>query len=99
MKQVVFSLRVLVESLRRKRCEALLRKGYARVRERDFDSALEIAAKLESQRFSGAFEIAALAHAGKGDLDAAVAVLRRGVEVVGLIRFDGQCDYAACLSR
>ena len=72
---------MFVESLRRKRCEALLRRGYARVRERAFDSALEIAAQLESQRFSGAFEIAALAHAGKGDLDAAVAVLRRGVEV------------------
>jgi len=72
---------VLVESLRRKRCEALLRKGYARVREREFDSALEIAAQLESQRFSRAFEIAALAQAGKGDLDAAVAALQRGVEV------------------
>jgi Flp pilus assembly protein TadD len=52
------------------------------VREREFDAALEIATELEAHRYSGSFEIAALAHAGKGDLEAAVAVLRRGVATV-----------------
>jgi Flp pilus assembly protein TadD len=69
----------VLDALRRKRCESLLEKGYARVREGEFDAALEIATQLEKQRYSGCFEIAALAHAGKGELEAAVTVLRRGV--------------------
>lgn len=70
---------VLLDVLRRKRCESLLQKGYALVRGGDFDAALEVAGQLEEQRHTGGFEIAALAHAGRGDVEAAVAVLRRGV--------------------
>jgi tetratricopeptide (TPR) repeat protein len=77
----VYSSEVVVDVLRRKRCESLLQKGYARIREGQFDTALEIATQLEEQRHTGSFEIAALAHAGKGELETAVTILQRGVEV------------------
>ena len=70
---------MFVDVLRRKRCESLLQKGYALIRDGEFDAALEVAGQLEKHRHTGGFEIAALAHAGKGELETAVAVLRRGV--------------------
>ena len=50
------------------------------MREEEFDQALKIASRLEKLRYSAAFEIGALAHAGQGNLTEAVALLERGVE-------------------
>lgn len=72
---------MLDDALRRKRCESLLEKGRALIEEGEFDAALEIAAELEELGNCGGFELAALAQAGKGDLEAAVATLQRGVAV------------------
>ena len=47
----------------------------------EWDDALAIAAELEEQRYSGAFELAGLAHTAKGDRDAAISTLQRGVKV------------------
>jgi tetratricopeptide (TPR) repeat protein len=70
----------LFESLQRRRVEKLSQKGYELIDEEEFDRALAVAEDLERLRYSAAFEIAALAHEGKGDLAAAVRALERGVE-------------------
>ncbi|HEX6902694.1 MAG TPA: hypothetical protein VF789_23450 [Thermoanaerobaculia bacterium] len=70
----------LFEGLQRRRVEKLSQKGYELIDAEEFDRALEVAEELERLRYSAAFEIAALAHAGKGDLAAAVRALERGVE-------------------
>ena len=87
----------MLDALRRKRCESLDRKGRDRIREGEFDEALDIAAQLESLRYSGAFEIAALAHVGRGELESAVSVLRRGVAVAPDVWLDWQL-LGNCLS-
>jgi tetratricopeptide (TPR) repeat protein len=65
--------------LRSKRAERLVAEGYACVAARDWDGALGVADRLEALKHSGAFEIGALAHAGKGDVEEAVRVLETGV--------------------
>jgi tetratricopeptide (TPR) repeat protein len=59
--------------------EQLSDRGFALLELREWDEALAVARELEERRFSAAFDIAAQAHAGLGDLEAAVAVLERGV--------------------
>lgn len=71
----------LFDGIQRRRIEKLSRKGYELIDAEEFDRALEVAEELERLRYSAAFEIAALAHAGKGDLAAAVRALERGVEI------------------
>lgn len=58
-----------------------MKQGYEHLQEEEFEEALEVATELEELRFTAAFEIAALAHDGLGDLEAAVGALHRGVEV------------------
>ena len=71
----------LFDGIQQRRVEKLTQKGYELIDEEEFDRALEIAEELERLRNSAAFEIAALAHAGKGDLAAAARTLERGVEI------------------
>lgn len=61
--------------------EQLTKEVYALLREGKNDEALRVAATLEERCYSSCFEIEAIAHAAKGDLDAAVAVLERGTEL------------------
>lgn len=61
--------------------EELFEKGLFLVEEGDVAGALDVAADLERRSFSGAFELAARAHFATGDLDAAIDVLERGVDV------------------
>lgn len=70
----------LLDNIKKRRADKLLERGYALLDEAKFDEALEIADQLREQRSSGAFEIGALGHAGKGDLETAVRVLEDGVE-------------------
>ncbi len=62
-----------------KNAEILADKGFAYLRDGDYDEALMIAKKLEELRYTAAFDIAAQAHAGLGNLEKAVEVLERGV--------------------
>lgn len=69
-----------VLDFQKSRAERLADEGYRCIREGDDSRALEIAAQLEELASSTAFEIAALAHHERDDLEAAVRVLERGVE-------------------
>ncbi len=71
----------LFDGIQQRRIEKLSQKGYELIDAEEFDRALEVAEELERLRYSAAFEIAALAHAGQGDLAAAVRALERGVEI------------------
>jgi tetratricopeptide (TPR) repeat protein len=62
------------------RTEALMDRGYEHLDEEEFEEALEVARELERLQFTAAFEIAALAYDGMGDIDGAVRILHRGVE-------------------
>ena len=66
---------------KRKRVEQLSERGYACLRQRQYQSALRIAKRLERLRYSAAFEIAGLAYAGLDDLPSAVKTLERGVDL------------------
>lgn len=57
----------------------LTRQGYSLIDSREFDEALEVSDRLRGMRYSSAFEIAALAHAGRGEIELAVQVLEEGV--------------------
>lgn len=70
----------IFDDFRRKRTEKLAEKGFSLVEEGKYDQALNIASELEQLQYSAAFEIAALAYAGKEDLPSAVRVLEEGVE-------------------
>lgn len=70
----------LFDDFKRRRAEKLAEKGYELVEDEEFDQALIVAAELDRLQYSAGFEIAALAHAGKGDIPAAVRVLEDGVE-------------------
>jgi tetratricopeptide (TPR) repeat protein len=65
----------------RRRSEKLAEEGYQRLDDGEPEAALKVAAELEELRYTAAFEIASLAHAQLGDLAAAVATLRRGVDL------------------
>ena len=62
------------------RIEALMNQGFDHLEQDEYEEALEVAQQLEEMQFTGAFEIAALAHDGMDDVDEAVRVLHRGVE-------------------
>jgi tetratricopeptide (TPR) repeat protein len=62
-----------------RKSEKLAAKGYKHLEEGDVQAALTVAAELEIRHYTAAFEIAALAHAQLGELEAAVATLERGV--------------------
>jgi tetratricopeptide (TPR) repeat protein len=64
-----------------RKAETLAEAGYQCLRHGDAAGALKIANELEELQCATAFEIAALAHAQLGDLQAAVAVLRTGLEL------------------
>jgi tetratricopeptide (TPR) repeat protein len=70
---------MVVDDERRKRSEELADTGFALIREGNYEEALGIAGELEELRFSAAFDIAAQAHSGLGDLQKAVETLERGV--------------------
>ena len=70
----------LVDNLKKRRAEKLLERGHALLREARLDEALEVSDRLRELRNSGAFEIGAMAHAAKGDLEGAVRVLEEGLE-------------------
>jgi tetratricopeptide (TPR) repeat protein len=65
----------------RRKTEKLVEAGYQHLQEGNAEAALKVAEELESLRFTATFEIAALAHFQLGDIEAAVAVLKRGVKV------------------
>jgi tetratricopeptide (TPR) repeat protein len=67
------------DEARRKRVESLAEKGFQLLRDGEYDAALAVAKQLRKARFTAAFEVAALAHAGKRDLPAAIAILEEGV--------------------
>jgi tetratricopeptide (TPR) repeat protein len=60
--------------------EVLSDQGFAYLSIREWDEALKVAKELEERRFSAAYDIAAQAHAGLGDVEEAIRVLERGVE-------------------
>jgi tetratricopeptide (TPR) repeat protein len=68
-------------SLERRRVAKLWEEGRVHLQQQEFEKALEIARRLESERFSGAFDLAAQALAGLDRLSEAIATLERGVRV------------------
>jgi tetratricopeptide (TPR) repeat protein len=71
----------LRDFLRRRRAEALTRRGYHAIRSRAYDDAIATARRLRDLGYSSAFEIEALAHAEQGDLTRAISVLEDGVRI------------------
>src|SRR5262245_38065397 len=67
------------DDFQRRRSEQLDKEARELLADDDFEGALRIAEQLETLRYTAAFEIAALAHAGMDDLEKAVAVLERGL--------------------
>ena len=59
--------------------QAIYDEGMQLLQDGDVEGALAKAARLEELRFSGAFELAALAHLQRGETAEAAAVLERGV--------------------
>lgn len=59
--------------------DALMREACSLLDAFDHEGALRIGKRLETMRYTGAFEIQALAHAGMGDIPHAIAVLEVGV--------------------
>ncbi len=59
--------------------EELSDRGFAYLSIHEYDEALKIANELEERRFSAAYDIAAQAHAGLGDVPEAIKTLERGV--------------------
>lgn len=69
----------LTQLIRHWRAERLTKRGYGFIRSGAFDQALLVALELRKLKYTSAFELEALAHAGQGDLDRAIAVLKDGV--------------------
>src|SRR6266498_3847228 len=63
-----------------KLCHRLMNEGLAAHKRGDYEQSLTIAKTLEAHRYSGAFELRALALAGKGDRKGAIKALREGVK-------------------
>ena len=70
----------MTSDITEKRCERLAEQGYRHLEDGQPEAALKVAAELEALEYTAAFEIAALAHAQRGDLAAAVEELKRGVD-------------------
>lgn len=64
----------------KKKSLELAERGFSLVREGDYKAALKVAKQLEKLRYTAAYDIAAQAHAGLGDLDEAVSTLERGLQ-------------------
>jgi tetratricopeptide (TPR) repeat protein len=79
----------------------LAKAGYEHLENGDTDAALKVAAQLEELQYTAAFEIAALAHGQLGDLDAGVAVLKRGLEIAPTVWINWQLlgNYLSDLER
>lgn len=71
----------IIKNISRKRTEKLARKGYACLKEKDYEGALKIAKQLEKRYYTASFEIAALAHMGLDNPEEAVKTLERGVDL------------------
>lgn len=69
-----------MNDIKKKRAEKLTAKGFASLREGEYEVALEAAKELEEMRHTAAFDIAAQAYAGMDDLESAVKTLNRGLE-------------------
>ncbi len=85
----------------KRKSEKLAEAGYQHLKDGDAEAALKVAAQLEVLGFTASFEIAALAHGQHGDLEAAVAVLRRGLEIVPTVWINWQLlgNYLSDLER
>ena len=75
--------------------------GIQHLNDGDAEAALEVAAQLEELRYTASFEIAALAYGQLGDLDAAVGVLTRGVDLAPDVGLNWQLlgNYLSDLER
>jgi tetratricopeptide (TPR) repeat protein len=69
-----------MNDMQNKKAEELTTKGFASLREGEYEVALEAAKELEEMRHTAAFDIAAQAYAGMDDLENAVKTLNRGLE-------------------
>ena len=85
----------------KRKSEKLAEAGYQHLKDGDAEAALKVAAQLEVLGFTATFEIAALAHGQLGDLEAAVDVLRRGLEIVPTVWINWQLlgNYLSDLER
>jgi len=70
-----------MNDIHKKQTEKLADEGLECIRNADYERALEISSELEERRYSAAFDIGAQAHAGLGDYENAVTLLRRGLEL------------------
>lgn len=70
----------LIDGIRRRRAEKLLERGRGLLRDGEIDEALRMAERLHEMRYSGGFELSALAYAAQGRTEEAVRVLEEGVE-------------------
>ncbi|MCX6583965.1 MAG: hypothetical protein NT166_27635 [Candidatus Aminicenantes bacterium] len=70
-----------LKSFLKKQCKKLTEKGYACLKENDYDGALKIAKELEELHYTASFEIAALTYAGMNNLEEAVKILEKGVDL------------------
>lgn len=68
----------MLGDFRRKKTEKLTAEGFECLKNEEYEKAIKIADQLEKLRFSSAFEIAAQAYSGLGELEKAVSVLERG---------------------
>ena len=66
--------------MNREEAEALYDKGLESIHIEDFEDALVIARQLNNIRYSGGFEIEALAHAGRGNSKNAIRTLKKAVK-------------------
>ncbi len=69
------------ESLSQEEIEKVVSQGYLEIKEGDFEEALKTSQRLERECHSAAFEIGALAHAGLENTEAAIKLLRKGVQL------------------
>jgi tetratricopeptide (TPR) repeat protein len=70
---------MVILGFRERKAERLAKRGYQQLEAGEPEAALGTAAELERLRYSAAFEIAALAQAQLGNLEASVAMLERGL--------------------
>lgn len=61
----------------------LYEEGWTLLEEEQFDQALEIGRRLERMRWTGSFELQAAVYEAQNNLEAAVEVLKRGIDEAG----------------
>src|SRR5262245_5741741 len=86
---------------RKQESEKLAEAGYQHLKDGDAEAALRVAEELESLLYTATFEIAALAHRQLGDIEAAVALLKRGLEIAPVVWVNWQLlgNYLSDLER